>query len=622
VDQGLRLPLREVERLVADATGEERAALLAALSSRLSTSNPTRAHELASEALELARHHGAESTEGEALAALALHAFVVGRYDRCQELASQARDIFVRLADDSGVAHCRMIVGNLAFERGEWDAALGCYLPALAAFDRAGDRIRGGNAINNVGLVHWRMGNLDAALEYFERAQALFEEHGDDRARGNALNNLGLVEADRGRHREAIGFFERAKTLLERAEDRNFLANVVANMADSHEALEELRFARRLNEDALELRRAISHRRGICGSCVALARLALREGEFARADSFARQALELAEALGLEKHRGDAWKLIADAAEASGDPKAALAALRAHLKAREAVYSEERARRVAEMQARFDTIQARADVARWRSAAEENVRARQRAEDASREQSNAIAMISHEIKNPLGALILAGDALIDSRIGMLSERQRWYVDILRSSSSVLESFVGDVLDYARLEAGRLHLHKKSFSLLASLSDVITVSSAAAREKGIDLSLDAGPEMTARVVGDPVRFRQVLLNLVGNAVKFTDQGSVTLRAARTASATGALGIRIRVEDTGIGMTAEELERIFQPFAQANGSIAERFGGTGLGLAISRRLVEAMGGTIRVESRPGRGTAFTADLLFRLASRDEG
>jgi signal transduction histidine kinase len=612
------LPLREVERLVANATGEERAALLAALSSRLSTANPTRAHDLATEALEIARRHGAESTEGEALAALALHAFVVGSYDRCQELASQARDIFVRLADDSGVAQCRMIVGHMALERGEWDAALGCYLPALAAFDRAGNRIRSGYAINNVGLVHWRMGNLDAALEYFERAQIVFDELGDERARGNALNNLGLVEADRARHREAIAFFERAKALLERADDRNFLANVVANMADSYEALEERGVARKLNEDALDLRQAISHRRGICGSCVALARLALAEGDFTRARSFARQALEHAEALGLEKHRGDAWKLIADAAEATGDSVAALEALRAHLKAREAVYSEERARRVAEMQARFDTTQARADVARWRSAAEEQVRARQRAEDASREQSNAIAMISHEIKNPLGALILAGDALIDSRIGTLTERQRWYVDILRSSSAMLESLVGDVLDYARLEAGRLHFHRRPFSLLSSLSDVITVSSAAARGKGVELNLDAGADMSARVVGDPVRFRQVLLNLVGNAVKFTDRGSVTLRAARTAAASGALAIRIGVEDTGIGMSPEELERIFHPFVQANGSITERFGGTGLGLAIAKRLVEAMGGTIGVESQPGEGTRFTADFVFLLPS----
>ncbi|NUO52512.1 MAG: tetratricopeptide repeat protein [Polyangiaceae bacterium] len=618
----MRLPLREVERLVAEATGEERAVLLAALSSRLSTSNPTRAHDLAAEALEIARRHGAESTEGEALAALALHAFVVGSYDRCQELASQAREIFLRLADDSGVAQCRMIVGHMALERGAWDTALGCYLPALAAFDRAGDRIRSGNAINNVGLVHWRMGNLDAALEYFERAQAVFEEHGDERTRGNALNNLGLVEADRVHHREAIAFFERAKPLLERADDRNFLANVVANMADSYEALDELTVAGELNEEALALREAISHRRGICGSCVALARLALRAGDFARAGALAGRALELADELSLEKHRGDAWKLIADAAEAGGDPAVALAALRSHLKAREAVYSEERARRVAEMQARFDTTQARADVARWRSTAEENVRARQRAEDASREQSTAMAMIGHEIKNPLGALILAGDALIDSRIGTLTERQRWYVDILRSSSAVLESLVGDVLDYARLEAGCLQLHPRPFSLLSSLSDAITVSSAAARDRGIELSLDAGVDIAARVVGDPMRLRQVLLNLVGNAVKFTETGTVTLRAARTAGATGALGIRIRVEDTGIGIGPDELGRIFQPFAQANGSIAERFGGTGLGLAISKRLVEAMGGTIGVESQPGKGTVFTVDLVFLLPPRDEG
>lgn len=621
MDQGSRLPLRQVENLVANATGEERAALMAALSMRLSTSNPPRAHDLAQEALLLARGVGAEATVGESLAALAMHAFVVGSYDRCQSFATEAREVFVRLADDRGVAQCRMIIGHLALERGEWDAALSCYLPALATFERAGDRVRGASAINNVGLVHWRMGNLDAALEYFERAQAIFEDFGDERARGNALNNLGLLEAERGRHAEALVFFESARVLLERADDRNFLANVLANSADSHEALGDLAAARDFNERALRLREEIAHRRGICGSHVALGRVAVRTGEFARAEASGRKALAVAEELGLQKHRADAWHVIADAAEGSGDAAGALAALRAHLDAREVVYSEERARRVAEMQARFDSTQARADVARWRKTAEENVRARQRAEDASREQSTTIAMISHEIKNPLGALILAADALIDSRFGNLSERQRWYVDILRSSASVLESLVSDVLDFARLEAGRLELHSRSFAVLGCLSEVAMVCSAGARDRGLELQLDIQAGVTARVIGDPVRLRQALLNLVGNGVKFTERGTVRLRAERTDAPSGSLGLRIRVEDTGIGMTAEELARIFQPFSQANGLIAERFGGTGLGLAITKRLIEAMGGSITVESTPGQGTAFTVDLVLLLANQTE-
>ncbi len=595
--------------------------MLALLASRLATSSPARAKELADEALELAREAGAECTIAEALAALALHAFTVGGYDECRRLASESRDIFARLGDDAGVAQSRMIVGHLALERGDWDVALGCYLPSLAAFERAGDLVRCGNAANNVGLVHWRMGNLDAALEYFERARGIFDEVGDERARGNSFNNLGLVESERGRHVEALGCFERARPLLEIANELTFLANVLANMADSHEALGNLEDAKAFNEQALELRERIGHKRGICGSVVALARVAVRAGDLAAADAFAERGLALAGELGLKKHLADVWKIVADAAEARGDHLDALSALRAHVDAKDAVYSDERARRVAEMQARFDANQARADAAKLRVVAEESSRARERAEAASREQSTALAMISHEIKNPLGALIVAADALIDRRLGALTERQRMYVEILRSSANVLESLVGDVLDHARLEAGRLDLRARPFSVAMCLRDVATVCRPVARERGVEVDLVLDEDVAENVVGDPGRLRQALLNLASNAVKFTAAGRVVVKAERTAAAPGLIGLRIAVEDTGIGMTEAELGRLFQPFLQANPSIAERFGGSGLGLAISKRLIEAMGGRIEVESVAGSGTTFRVELSLPRASIED-
>jgi PAS domain S-box-containing protein len=242
----------------------------------------------------------------------------------------------------------------------------------------------------------------------------------------------------------------------------------------------------------------------------------------------------------------------------------------------------------------------------------------QRAEAASRAKSEFVANMSHEIRTPMNAVLGVAYLLENTP---LSREQKEYVHMIRSSGHVLLGILNDVLDFSKIEAGRMELAPQPFLLrevLDSLSNVMTLPATA---RGISLAIDAQDDVPPVLVGDAMRLQQILLNLVGNAVKFTERGGVSVRVALDEEeADGGLRLRFAVRDTGIGMDLEQQSRLFSAFNQADASTTRRFGGTGLGLAICRRLVELMGGDIAVRSTPGTGSEFVATLPFGVADAD--
>ncbi len=242
----------------------------------------------------------------------------------------------------------------------------------------------------------------------------------------------------------------------------------------------------------------------------------------------------------------------------------------------------------------------------------------QRAEAASRAKSEFVANMSHEIRTPMNAVLGVAYLLENTP---LSREQKDYVHMIRSSGQVLLGILNDVLDFSKIEAGRMELAPQPFLLrevLDSLSNVMTLPATA---RGISLAIGADDNVPAVLVGDAMRLQQILLNLVGNAVKFTERGGVTVRVALDeGGARDGLRLRFAVRDTGIGMDLAQQSRLFSAFNQADASTTRRFGGTGLGLAICRRLAELMGGDISVRSTPAVGSEFVATLPFGVADAD--
>jgi signal transduction histidine kinase/CheY-like chemotaxis protein/HPt (histidine-containing phosphotransfer) domain-containing protein len=235
--------------------------------------------------------------------------------------------------------------------------------------------------------------------------------------------------------------------------------------------------------------------------------------------------------------------------------------------------------------------------------------ARDAAVETSRLKSEFLANMSHEIRTPLNGVIGMATLLLDSP---LNRDQRDQVVTLRTAGEHLLGLVNDILDFSKVETGKLELESTEFELLDVIHDVVSLHSSAAFDKGLRLRIDTDASLPRRVTGDQARLRQVLTNLVGNAIKFTEQGSVTIRL--TSEGRNSNVVRFEVVDTGAGIAPESLEKIFDPFVQADASTTRRFGGTGLGLPISRRLAEAMGGVLSVDSKLDVGSTFWFTVPF--------
>lgn len=257
------------------------------------------------------------------------------------------------------------------------------------------------------------------------------------------------------------------------------------------------------------------------------------------------------------------------------------------------------------------TIEVFTDISARQQAEEALADAREQALDASRLKTEFMTTMSHELRTPMTAIIGMSELLLDTS---LDDEQREYATVTRDASRALLTIIDDILDYSQIEAGELELAQVSFQLSKVIDWTKELFLPKVREKHLTLTTDLDPQIPSIMQGDPARLRQALLNLVSNAVKFTERGGVSIRATLENKTDDHVMVRFTVSDTGVGLTKTGRLRLYQPLTQGDGSLTRRYGGTGMGVALSRKIVDLMGGDMGVETKEGSGSKFWFTARF--------
>lgn len=490
--------------------------------------------------------------------------------------------------------------GNIYRDLGDLANASKYYQWALEINEELGDELSQSAVMISISNLHFDLFDYENALEYAKRCLEIFKKYDDKQRLISVYHTLGNIYLKKEVYDLAIINFKRSLVLSETNTVGNMLAN--SGIGKVYYKMKMFDKAQRFLNLVISQAKELSNFEGIIISEFYLGRISFDEGNYIEALKHLDVSFDLANEHSRKHDIMSIHEMYAQVYEKMGDVVEAYENLKKFEKLKEEIFQQNTINKLHNLQIRHEI--------------EFAVKEKEVAEQSAKLKQEFIANMSHEIRTPMNAIVGMTRLLTEKNP---REDQLKYLNAITQSAENLLVIINDILDFSKIEAGKITIEFIDFSLKSVLKNVVTLLRFKAEEKGIEIRFDIDSDVPDSLVGDPTRLAQVLMNLAGNAVKFTEKGSVKIQCNAIVLESHFIKIAFQVIDTGIGISQDYVSRIFESFTQAGTDVARKYGGTGLGLTISKQLVELMDGSIEVESKLGEGTMFTFTLPFQIGDQ---
>lgn len=527
--------------------------------------------------------------------------WIKGEYDKGLNTLKEA----LKIAKDENLLAVKARIynnyGNIYRDLGDLSNASKYFQWALEINEELGDELSQSVVLISISNLHFDLFDYDHALEYAKRCLEIFKKYEDRPRLISVYHTLGNIYLKKEIYNLALINFKRSLVLSE----PNTVGNMLANSGIGKVYYKEKMFdkARLFLNMVIRQAESLNNFEGVIISEFYLGRISFDEGNYTDAIAHLDKSFDLANEHSRKHDVMSIHEMYAQVYEKMGDIVEAYENLKKFERLKEEIFQQNTINKLQNLQVRHEI--------------EFAVKEKEVAEQSAKLKQQFIANMSHEIRTPMNAIVGMTRLLLEK-----SPRpdQLKYLNAITQSADNLLVIINDILDFSKIEAGKITIEFIDFSLKKVLKNVVTLLRFKAEEKGIEIRFDIEGEIPDSLVGDPTRLSQVLMNLAGNAVKFTEKGSVRIVCHAEVVESHFVKIAFDVIDTGIGISKDYVDRIFESFTQAGTDVARKYGGTGLGLTISKQLVELMEGTIQVQSELGRGTTFTFVLPFQIGDEN--